>query len=162
MYSLNLGWIHSYSIFANNMSQKFHFPLEEVALLWRELQSSRLQPFKYLLEIVQLLLKVSSRNQGGIQIDETNREGQPANTCSIKRSKMAGALHKPKGITRNCHRPLPAEKAVFPFDSSSISTCQYPLIRSSEENHLAPARASNVSSMRIYSQHRILHHYFSF
>ena len=39
--------------------------------------------------------------------------GSPCNTCSINLSKVAGALHRPNGMTLNCQRPIPVENAVF-------------------------------------------------
>ena len=39
--------------------------------------------------------------------------GRPASTRSMRRSNVAGALHSPKGITVNCHKPPPVVKAVF-------------------------------------------------
>lgn len=74
--------------------------------------------------------------------------GKPYRTDSMSLSNVAGALHKPKGITVNCHKPSPVEKAVFSLASLSSSTCQYPLLRSNEENHLEPANASRAVSIR--------------
>ena len=75
-------------------------------------------------------------------------QGNPTSTSSINLSKVAGALHSPKGMTTNCHNPLPVVKAVFSLSSSCNSTCQYSLLRSSVENQLEPANASKVVSIR--------------
>ena len=49
---------------------------------------------------------------------------RPARTKSIKRWKVAGALHNPKGITLNSKSPSVVQKAVFARSSSATSTCQ--------------------------------------
>ena len=71
----------------------------------------------------------------------------PASTESISLWKVAGALHNPKGITLNSKRPSDVQKAVFSRCSGLTCTCQYPLLKSSVENSLAPARVSRVSSI---------------
>ncbi|KRZ56347.1 hypothetical protein T02_12151 [Trichinella nativa] len=58
---------------------------------------------------------------------------------------VAGALNSPKGLTLNWYKPYGVVKAVFSQYRVSISSCQYPLARSSVENHCAPVKASNVS-----------------
>src|SRR6266542_1981903 len=55
----------------------------------------------------------------------------------IRRWNVAGALHSPKGITFHSNNPHGVIKAVFSLSFSSIPTCQYPLVRSSEVNHWA-------------------------
>src|SRR5436189_4044431 len=62
-------------------------------------------------------------------------QDNPFNTLSMSLSKVAGALHNPKGITLNCHRPDPIVKAVFSRSSGARPTCQYPLFRSRVENN---------------------------
>src|SRR5215212_744637 len=57
------------------------------------------------------------------------------NTVSIKRWKVAGALHNPNGITVNSYVPNLVIKVDFSWSLWSSSTCQNPLARSSEENH---------------------------
>jgi hypothetical protein len=42
---------------------------------------------------------------------------RPRRTVSISRSKVAGALQRPKGMTINCHKPCPVENAVFSLSS---------------------------------------------
>ena len=69
----------------------------------------------------------------------------PANSKSINFWKVAGALHKPKGITLNSYRPWYVVNAVFCLSCSDTSTCQYPLIKSSVENHWDPDRVSKVN-----------------
>ena len=83
----------------------------------------------------------------GTQVLWTCR-GRPASTSSISRSKVAGPLQSPNGMTLNCHSPWPVEKAVFSLELSSSWTCQYPLLRSRVENHSTPDNASMVSSIR--------------
>jgi hypothetical protein len=51
-------------------------------------------------------------------------------TVYINRSNVAGALQRPKGMTLNCHSPLPVENVVLSLSSGCRSTCQYPLFRS--------------------------------
>ncbi|OUC41195.1 hypothetical protein D917_03569 [Trichinella nativa] len=51
-------------------------------------------------------------------------------------------------MTLNWYKPYGVVKAVFSLSRVSISTCQYPLARSSVENHCAPDNASNVSSIQ--------------
>ena len=57
---------------------------------------------------------------------------------------MSLALQSPNGMTVNCHSPEPVVKAVLGRASGDRGTCQYPLLRSSEENQepLIPSRAS--------------------
>jgi len=45
-------------------------------------------------------------------------------TLFIKRSKVAGALQKPKGVTVNCQSLFPMEKAIFSLSYGRILTCQ--------------------------------------
>ncbi|KRY48793.1 hypothetical protein T03_3373 [Trichinella britovi] len=51
-------------------------------------------------------------------------------------------------MTLNWYKPYGQVKAVFIRSCVSISTCQYPLARSSVENHCAPDNAYNMSSIR--------------
>ena len=60
---------------------------------------------------------------------------------SNNRSKVAGALHRLKAITLNCHSLLPAVKVVFSRSCSSTSTCPYPLLRFRVENQLEPDKS---------------------
>ena len=50
----------------------------------------------------------------------------PTSTVSIKCWKVAGALHRQKGMMRNPYRPDGVQNTVFSCDSGSIGTCQYP------------------------------------
>ena len=70
------------------------------------------------------------------------------NTWFIKRWKVAGALQRPKGILFHSNSPQGVIKAVTSLDFSSISTCQYPLAKSSEVNHPAPLKLANISVCR--------------
>lgn len=75
-----------------------------------------------------------------IQLYHTATAGDTCHrTCSINRKKVAEALQKPNGITRNYHSPMPMVKAVLGLASGANSTCQYPLRRSRELNQLDPA-----------------------
>ena len=65
----------------------------------------------------------------------------------MRRWNVPGALQSPNGITRNWYSPCCVAKAVFSRSAGSTSTCQYPLARSSVENHLAAPSASSVSSI---------------
>src|SRR6266540_5878313 len=67
------------------------------------------------------------------------------NTSFINRWKVAGALQRPKGILFHSNSPQGVMKAVISFDFGSISTCQYPLAKSSEVNHPAPLKLANIS-----------------
>lgn len=75
--------------------------------------------------------------------------------CSCRpystRSKVAGALHKPNGITLNCHKPRPDEKAVFSLYFSAILTCWYPVFISKVEKYRAAAGVSQVLGKRYTS-----------
>ena len=73
---------------------------------------------------------------------------KPCSTRSINLSKVAGALHKPKGMTLNWNRPECVAKAVLHLASGDRDTCQYPLARSRVENQRLPANISSVSSIR--------------
>ena len=67
----------------------------------------------------------------------------------MRREKVAGALHRPKGTWLNSNScPLLVQNALLALSCSVIGTCQYPLLRSKVENHLAPWRASRRSSIR--------------
>ena len=50
----------------------------------------------------------------------------PASTISIALWNVAGALHRPKGMQRNCQAPAGVTKAVRSLDSSATGICQYP------------------------------------
>ena len=71
----------------------------------------------------------------------------PLRTSSIRRSKVAGAVAKPKGMTLNLCRPFLVLKAVLSLSSSATGICQYPLARSRVLNSLLPASASRQSSI---------------
>ncbi len=62
--------------------------------------------------------------------------------------KVAGALQRPKGILFHSNSPQRVIKAVTSLDFDSISTCQYPLAKSSEVNHPAPPKLANISVCR--------------
>src|SRR6266540_7426654 len=66
----------------------------------------------------------------------------------ISRWKVAGALQRPKGILFYSNSPQGVMKAVTSLDFGSISTCQYPLAKSSEVNHPAPPKLANISVCR--------------
>lgn len=66
---------------------------------------------------------------------------------SISLLKISAALQKPKGIIVHCHNPVPRIKSVFSWTARSISTWQYPLLKSSVENDGDSANASTVSSI---------------
>src|SRR6266498_1693721 len=67
------------------------------------------------------------------------------NTWFIKRWKVAGALQSPKGILFHSNSLQGVIKAVTSCDFGSISTCQYPLAKSSKVNHPAPPKLANIS-----------------
>src|SRR6266540_2744154 len=67
------------------------------------------------------------------------------NTWFIKRWKVAGVLQRPKGILFHLNSPQGVIKAVTSLDFGFISTCQYPLAKSSEVNHPAPPKLANIS-----------------
>ena len=68
---------------------------------------------------------------------------------SISLWNVAGALVHPKGMALHSQKPkAPAVNAVFSLSSSSSSTCQYALFKSSVENQQAPPSASSDSSIR--------------
>lgn len=52
-----------------------------------------------------------------VKVDETGLHCSPCKTCSIRRSKTTGALHRPKGITLNWHNSW---QVLFCLISSSI------------------------------------------
>ena len=66
-------------------------------------------------------------------------------TWFINRWKVAEALQSPKGILFHSNSPQGVMKAVTSLDFGSISTCQYPLAKSSEVNHPAPPKLANIS-----------------
>ncbi len=70
------------------------------------------------------------------------------NTWFIKHWKVAGALQRPKGILFYSNSPQGVIKAITSLDFSSISTCQYPLAKSSEINYLASPKLANISVYR--------------
>src|SRR6266540_5618121 len=67
------------------------------------------------------------------------------NTWFISRWKVAGALQRSKSILFHSNSPQGVIKAVTSCDFGSISTCQYPLAKSSEVNHPAPPKLANIS-----------------
>ncbi len=71
-----------------------------------------------------------------IQVIQLHHTATAGDTChrtwSINRKKVAEALQRPNGITRNCHSPWLMVKAVLGLASGANSTCQYPLRRSSQ------------------------------
>ncbi|GFW38911.1 ATP-dependent DNA helicase [Trichonephila clavipes] len=79
--------------------------------------------------------------------DDKYRELVQKCNSNIRCSNVAGALHKPKGITLNCHSPCPVVEAVFSSSSGWSSTYQYPLLRSRVENKVLPGSVSSVSSI---------------
>ncbi|KAH9513328.1 hypothetical protein Btru_034641 [Bulinus truncatus] len=85
-------------------------------------------------------IKIGTENWGRKIGEEDWRErlGRKVGRLRLGRSKVAGALHKPKGITVNCHRPLPVEKAVFSLSLGCNPTCQYPLFKSRVEKICEP------------------------
>ena len=57
----------------------------------------------------------------------------------MRREKVAGALHRPKGTWLNSNScPLLVRNAVLALSCSEIGTCQYPLLRSRVENPFSP------------------------
>ena len=60
---------------------------------------------------------------------------------------MAGALHRPNGMTLNWYSPFLVTNAVLGRSFSSTSTCQYPEAKSRAQKYSDPARVSYVSSM---------------
>jgi hypothetical protein len=67
---------------------------------------------------------------------------------SRARWKVAGALHKPKGILLKICTPQCVTNAVLSLSRSSIGICQYPLLQSNVENMVASPRLSKHSSIR--------------
>ena len=65
-------------------------------------------------------------------------------TSHMSRWKVAGASLNLNGITLNWYRPNQQTKAVFPWLSLSIWTCQYPPWRSKVVNTPAPANDPNI------------------
>src|SRR6266498_1480551 len=70
------------------------------------------------------------------------------NTWFINRWKVAGALQRSKGILFHSNSLQGVIKAVTSLDFGSIFTCQYPLAKSSEVNHPAPLKLTNISVWR--------------
>src|SRR6266542_655643 len=70
------------------------------------------------------------------------------NIWFINRWKVAGVLQSPKGILFHSNSPQGVIKTVTSLDFGSISTCQYPLAKSSEVNHPAPPKLANISVCR--------------
>ena len=62
--------------------------------------------------------------QDVIEVYQTLLSGMPSSTLSIKRSKVAGALHRPKHRNLNCQCPLSVENAVLALASGERGTCQ--------------------------------------
>jgi len=60
---------------------------------------------------------------------------------------VAGALVKPKGITKNSNAPYLVTQVVFASSPSAMRTCQYPDRRSSFEKYFALPNWSNKSAM---------------
>ena len=73
---------------------------------------------------------------------------RPDKTVSISRSKVAGALHSPNGMTLNSYNPSRVAKAVLFLSTGSSSTCQYPAFKSRVLNHLDPLSWLSDSSIR--------------
>lgn len=71
----------------------------------------------------------------------------PAKRAFIRRWKLAGALHNPKGmrLKRNC--PSSTRKLVKSFARSLKGICQYPAARSSWLKNMLPDKGSRQSSM---------------
>ena len=67
--------------------------------------------------------------------------------CCINLWKDFGGLLSLNGNTLNLYSPSGVAKAVFSFDSSAFSVCQYPFIRSKVQNHFAPYNESKTSSI---------------
>lgn len=65
----------------------------------------------------------------------------------MKRSNLAGALHRPKGMTTNSKRPSGDAKAVFSMDSGAIRIWWYPDFRSRDEKQRFLPNASSIVSM---------------
>jgi len=66
-------------------------------------------------------------------------------TWFMRHWKMAGALQKPKGILFYSNSPHSIIKAIIFLDLKSISTCQYPLAKSSKVNYPTLLKLANIS-----------------
>lgn len=64
---------------------------------------------------------------------------KPARTRSIRRWNVAEALQSPNGMTLNSNRPSGVQNAFFCQSFSLISTCRYPLVRSTVLNQWEPS-----------------------
>src|SRR6266545_8209724 len=70
------------------------------------------------------------------------------NTWFINHWKVAGILQRLKGILFHSNSLQGVMKAITSLDFDSISTCQYPLAKSSKVNHPAPPKLANISVCR--------------
>ncbi|KRZ81905.1 hypothetical protein T08_5605 [Trichinella sp. T8] len=106
------------------MAQVTYTSTHELAFLWPDLQPHGLQAVEHLGQSFQMFL---------FRAPPLNVN--PLNVFAISRWKVAGALHRPNGMTLNWKRPIGVEKAVFSRSGSATSTSQYPEARSSVLNH---------------------------
>ena len=73
-----------------------------------------MKPLKNIAQIVQMFLEGAPGHQYVINVYSATLGGKPERTHSISLSKVAGALHKPKGITWNC-QSISGSKGVLFF-----------------------------------------------
>ena len=77
------------------------------------------------MDVAKVLVKGTSQHNDVVEVDQALRPLEASqDEGSIICWKVAGALHKPNGITRNWKRPSVVQNAVFGRSASSISTCQ--------------------------------------
>jgi hypothetical protein len=87
-------------------------PPEEVLLLRIKIWESFSELPEHFLQVQQVLLESAANHDHIIQVYETWLM-RPLKMVSINLSNVAGALQRPKGMTRNCHSPWPIKNAVF-------------------------------------------------
>ena len=112
-------------IYWHSIGTDSHLFLKQTTLVWCELQHGF---FQWLWNTVQKLTRCSWKvwpdTRTSSMYTNVTWRGRPARTRSVNLSNVAGALHKLKGMTVNCHSPFPIENAVFSLAVSSILTCQ--------------------------------------
>lgn len=86
-------------------------------------------------------------DQDVVKVDQTFLSGN-VSQHPLSHSNVAGALHRPKQRTLNCHNTLPVQNTVFGMASGLRGTCQYLLRRFKEEYQDEPDTKSKDPSMQ--------------
>src|SRR6185437_7416638 len=102
---------------------------------------------QYRLQIFCMFLRCLTVDEDVVEVHDDEAIRHSRNTSCMSCMKVAGALHKPNGMTKNSKWPYLVLKAVLGMSSGWMRIWWYPLRRSSLLKYFAPRSWSNNSSM---------------